>query len=199
MLVTHQLRKLAICIDRNCWLVFRRRLFQRPRQCCSDFLQCVTPEVAFRGATRQVIRKPELVLARRQNANVQRNVLGGACPDVVGQAAQSFNLIVDRLFLRTPDDLLLLRPSWHRTNNSDRKNTQTDVEKSVKATAPAREPWKQVHHFAILKCNLIAMHERNTFTCSAAESTSQGQNQAGNSCVQVRSEWAQRVSAPAYR
>src|ERR1019366_3575880 len=147
MFVPHQLRKLAIGIGRNCWLIFRRRVLQRPRQRCGYFLQRVVPEITFRDATRQVICQPKLVLARRQSANLQRNVLGGARPDVVGQAAQSFNLIVDWLLLRTPDDLLLLRPNKNRTHDKhlDHHNTQRSPKQGPSDNAHAATPKNSTH------------------------------------------------------
>src|ERR1019366_7254309 len=147
MLMTHQLRKLQISGDGLAVIVGHWLLTQRVGQCCGYFLQCVVPEIAFGREIRQASGQPKLVWRRRQLPDLQRELFGYACPDVIGQLTQTVDLLGDWLFLRTPDDLLFLRPNENRTHYKylDCHNTQRSRKQGASGDALAGSAKNGIH------------------------------------------------------
>src|ERR1017187_5074679 len=102
MLVTHQLRQFRISCGGLTVIVRRRLLAERVGQGCGYFLQSVMSEIAFGGQISQPDRQPKLVWRYRQLPDLQRELLGNAAPDVVGQLTQTMDLVGDWLFLSAP-------------------------------------------------------------------------------------------------
>src|ERR1019366_5015175 len=147
MLITHQLRKLQISGDGLAVIVGHWRLTQRVGQGCGYFLQRVVPEIAFGGKIRQADRQPKLVWRCWQLPDLQCELLGDACPDVVGQLTQTVDLTGDWLLLRAPHDLLLLRLNENQTHYKylDYHNTQRSRKQPASGDALAESAKNSIH------------------------------------------------------
>src|SRR5216683_5127007 len=99
-------------------ILLLRLLFRdRVRQSRSDFLQRIVPEIALGRAICQPDSQAQFVWCSGKLANLDRELFRDLAASLIRNLANIVDLVVDRLLLVAPDDLLLLSEELHAEQN----------------------------------------------------------------------------------